>query len=541
MLPSRKASWSTFLGAVRAALADPGTHFYADTSFLLEVGSLNAAARAVVLAWIDAIGQQRFHVPAWVAHETYRHLGKENGAALTPMVKLAADLAAKLDELRSEARRFVDDEATTGYRESGGAQQTDRSGFLLGLDGDATRLAARARHLRKKAAGRLEDTADFLAELINRHVMPTGSYDSLPTIEAEYAARLVGDHPPGQKDRKKELNKYGDLLTWREIVEHCAQDPRPECVVLLTDDNKPDWVFRPPSVVDDRGNGRPDRTVKNDGSLGFQIILPQPLLTHELAAGRPGFTLYIVNLAMLARITAEQAAMRDLAHAYSAIVVEEQLGHDAPAIVEDGIDMPPAPMPNTSSLERTVADIGDLDRSAEAVAALSPIIARGELSLPMSRLVGRAVAEAAEAGLETVELFGRGLLTTAPVHDGLLPALLEGMLIGSYMREDGKLRRRPLTAMTAPLFEAASRPAARAAVDRLNAEIGSERSKYLLLPGEDGRASLSSGLARCIRSDCLFSFASSQPSCSSASRFIRRAFADAAVTVFSSTRFARRP
>src|SRR4051812_45855506 len=110
MLPSRRASWSAFLADVRAALEDPATHFFADTSFLLKAASLNVPARTVVLAWIDGIGPDRFHIPAWVGHETYRHLGKDNGAALTPMAKLAAELTAKLEELRMEARRFVDDD-----------------------------------------------------------------------------------------------------------------------------------------------------------------------------------------------------------------------------------------------------------------------------------------------------------------------------------------------------------------------------------------------------------------------------------------------
>lgn len=496
MLPSRTASWSAFLASVADALTDPETHFFVDTSFLLKAGSLNAAARSVLLSWIAAIGRERFHIPAWVAHETYRHLGKDNGAALTPMARLAAEVGAKLEELRTEARRFVDDQTSVGFQETPGAAPMDRSAFLLGLDSEALRLGRRAKHIRDKAAARLEETADVLAELVNHHVMPTGVYDRLPTIEAEYAARLVGDHPPGQKDRKKELNKYGDLLMWREIVDHCGRELNPKRVVLLTDDNKPDWVFRPPSVIDDRENGRPHRTVKNDGSLGFQIILPQPLLTHELGGGRAGFQLHIINLAMLARITADQPELRDLAHAYSAVVLDENQ-RDHPEVPPDEGDsnlQPPPPVEEPP--ERRITDLRDIDRAADAVAALATVIARGELPVPAARATGRAVVEAAEAGLETVELFGLSLLTDAVVHPSLRPALLEGMLLGAYLRDDGQIRPRPLTTLTGALFEAAAQPDARAAIARLHAEIGSEGRKYLLLPGEEGRAALTVSLRR---------------------------------------------
>jgi hypothetical protein len=498
MLPSRKVSWSEFLAKVRGALADPDAHFFADTSFLMKAASLNGPARAVVRGWVDNIGAARFHVPAWVAHETYRHLGKDNGQALTPMSRLASDLAAKIDEIRAEARRFVDDDSSASFPVPAGTPVPDRAGYLLGLDAEAARLGARARHLRQRAAGRLEDTADFLAELINKHVMPAGTYESLATIEAEYAARLVGDQPPGQKDRKKELNKYGDLLTWREIVDHCKKEPSPNCVILLTDDNKPDWVFRPPMLVDDRGEGRPDRTVSNDGSLGFQVLLPQPLLTHELAGGRDGFQLHIVNLGTLARISADQPEMRDLAHAYSALVAEQQPQPETapPAAADDEAVQQVSVTPATTSLEQRIADLGDLDRAADAVAALSVELARGELAAPMARATGRAIVEAAESGVETAELFGRAVLSTNAVHPDTRPTLLEGMLLGAYLREDGRLRSRPLTALVPALFEASSKAEARPAVERLRAEIGAEVNKYLLLPGDGGAASLNMALRR---------------------------------------------
>lgn len=497
MLPSRKVSWSEFLATVRGALANPDAHFFADTSFLMKAASLNAPARLVVRDWIEGIGTARFHVPAWVAHETYRHLGKDNGQALTPMSKLASDLAAKIEEIRAEARRFVDDQSSASFPVPTGTPAPDRAEYLLGLDAEAAQLAARVRHLRQRAAGRLEETADFLAELINKHVMPAGTYESLATVEAEYAARLVGDQPPGQKDRKKELNKYGDLLTWREIVDHCKKEPPPDCVVLLTDDNKPDWVFRPPMLVDDRGEGRPERTVSNDGSLGFQVLLPQPLLTHELAGGRDGFQLHIVNLGTLARITADLPEMRDLAHAYSALVAEQQAQPTppaAPAADEAAHGAPVAPA--AMSLEQRIADLGDLDRAADAVAALSVGLSRGEVAAPLARATGRAIVEAADAGVEAAELFGRSVLGTGAVHPEARPALWEGMLLGAYLREDGRLRRRPLTALIPALFDAASKPEARPAVDRLRAEIGSEARKYLLLPGDRGAASLNMSLRR---------------------------------------------
>ena len=218
--------------------------------------------------------------------------------------------------------------------------------------------------------------------------------------------------------------------------------------------------------------------------------------TSLRASGRHDFQLHIVNLGTLARITANRPEMRDLAHAYSAFVAEQQPPPTEPPPPAAGGGAEEPSGPPAIPLEQYIADLTDLDRSADAVAVLSSRIARGELAAPLARTTGRTIVEAAEAGVETAELFGRGLLDTPPVHAEVRPALLEGMLLGVYLREDGRLRRRPLTALLPTLFKAASKPEARPAVERLRAEIGVESRKYLLLPGDVGAASLNISLRR---------------------------------------------
>lgn len=499
MLPGRRMSWSVFLQAVRSALNNPDAHFFADTSFLTSAGSLHPSARRALEGWIGAIGRERFHIPTWAAQEVYRLLGRDNGIALTPMGKLANEVTAKLDELRVEARRFVDDPAAAGFQAAPPGPR-DRAGFLVGLDGEVGRLATRARHLKQVAGERLDDTSEFLARIINSHLLTGGVYDALPTIEAEYQARLIGDHPPGQKDRGKDSNRYGDLLIWREIVESChAAVPPYGCVILLSNDNKPDWVYRPPSMIDDAPGVGTGRTMPNNGRHGFQIILPQPLLVHELGRGRVDFQLHIVNLPMLARLTVDRAELADLAHAYSAIVPEAAPPADGdatePPTDTEEVEPPPA-APPVASLEAQRAALADIDRSAEAAAALRTTIGRG-MTPQEARATGRAIVEAAEGGREAAELLGRALLANEDeLADDLWSALFEGMLLGTYFTADGRRRRRPLRSLQAGVFVAAVRNEAREAVSRLKSEIGSGSRDYLLLPGDEEPVNLTATVRR---------------------------------------------
>ncbi|MBB3113458.1 L-rhamnose mutarotase [Paenibacillus phyllosphaerae] len=47
--------------------------------------------------------------------------------------------------------------------------------------------------------------------------------------------------PPGfeDADKKENYKKYGDLIIWKELIEHAKAESRP--VIFITDDVKPDW------------------------------------------------------------------------------------------------------------------------------------------------------------------------------------------------------------------------------------------------------------------------------------------------------------
>jgi PIN like domain len=66
--------------------------------------------------------------------------------------------------------------------------------------------------------------------------------------------------PPGYKDddRKKDNNKYGDVIIWFQLIEYAKSEKKP--IIFVTDDNKEDWWL------------------KHDG----QTIRPRPELVQEM-------------------------------------------------------------------------------------------------------------------------------------------------------------------------------------------------------------------------------------------------------------------
>jgi hypothetical protein len=452
-------SWSNFLARLSAALADPGTVFFADTSFLFSTASLNAGARAEVGAWMAALGPERFLIPAWVAQEVFRRLSTDQ-SPFTPMRTTAAEITGRLDELRAEARRFVDDAVASSYSFASPGRR-DRGSFLIGLDREVASLERRLRHLKDASSRSLDDSADFLSAIINAHLMPSDVYGSLHTLEAEYQARLVGDHPPGYKDRRKDANRYGDLLIWREIVAYCTRE-RPLSVIMCTNDLKPDWAFTPPMMIDDVPGVPPERRQQpNKGQRGFQIILPQPLLVHELGRDVPDFSLHLMTSQMLARLSSTTGAMPALVQAYSQIAeaadAPQAEEHEGATGTGDGVEgQGTAALSQTPpSLAQVRASLADPDLAVTAVADVNTLLAAGTLSQSEVRGLGRAIAEAAENGPEAIELLGRALLDRPQSNDAQWSALYEGALLGTYLKEDGRPRTRPLLRLLGPLFAAA--------------------------------------------------------------------------------------
>lgn len=88
-----------------AAVSDDGCHFYIDASILIWLTQIGKAARAQLKEWIDSIGERRFQIPVWAAHEFFNHhvndlIGRKLSDAADAMRKTA-------DQTYSEIRPFL--------------------------------------------------------------------------------------------------------------------------------------------------------------------------------------------------------------------------------------------------------------------------------------------------------------------------------------------------------------------------------------------------------------------------------------------------
>jgi hypothetical protein len=260
LIPIEPDSPEQFIGRLEVALQKEETHLYVDTSLLMWLTAVGPSSRAVFLDWAGTLGE-RIHVPAWSAHEFYRH--HQRRTQVRDIAEKCSDVDKALKELMANTRVYSDGPLIPGEPE-------------MSFGRTFSEAASRISYL----TGILKewDYEGAAAEVINwineRALEQTQIFEGLSALKPRGANRYSHDVPPGFEDRRKRRNRYGDLLFWEDVVSHASQDTV-KTAVILTRDRKQDWFFSglssEPGEALLRLKGRWDPVPK-----------PHPMLTFEM-------------------------------------------------------------------------------------------------------------------------------------------------------------------------------------------------------------------------------------------------------------------
>ena len=202
------------------------------------------ASRGELLDWLRTDVGDRAHVPTWAAHEYLRH--HVAGTIVGELEKKTTEISQLAGGTFNYFRPFLDDPALPAADPWDRLRSSTRDAInTLGL------LAAASKKWKHAYPTHAREIIDY----INERVLPVGDlfYD-LPDIAQEGAARYEGRIPPGYQDRNKKgqadddpdevsvagANRYGDLIFWKEAMEH-AENTGANAAIILTNDRKNDW------------------------------------------------------------------------------------------------------------------------------------------------------------------------------------------------------------------------------------------------------------------------------------------------------------
>jgi len=298
--------YRTFMTEFVEALEAKSTRFYLDTSLLMWLIRLGAAARKEFIGWCDSRPRNSVRVPVWAAHELHRHLIK--GTVRSNVQATLKDTVAKYDEFARLASERADEEVCLAKGYAG------RTGYI----GELEQSIARLNNLVKVVEGeeeRLSEAAEEVISFVNAHVLSSDIRPFVKNLSLTGSFRFSHDVPPGFHDDKKGGNAFGDVIIWEEMIldleaEEQSDKGTSRDAVLISRDQKTDWVSSAPLVRNLSGESQ-----KSNRDQELDVTLPLPLLVHELVNRAHGNRLYITQPGLLASALDFSSRRRKESHA----------------------------------------------------------------------------------------------------------------------------------------------------------------------------------------------------------------------------------
>lgn len=276
LIPVEVEPAEDFIARAKAALADANTHVYVDTSLLMWLTAVGPSSRATFVDWASTL-QDRIHVPAWSAHEYYRHHQRKTQSS--EIAEKCAAVESALNDLKAHMRVYADGPIVPDQPEMS---------FVRDLEAVADRLSATMKLARGWDYG---SAAIVVIGWMNAHALSsTEVFDSFTELKRRGTARYGHEVPPGFEDGHKRTNRFGDLIFWQDVIAD-AKTRKAARVVVLTRDRKKDWFFAglegelSPELRRLRGNWNP-------------VPVAHPMLTLELKAKAAAELLLIDELYM---------------------------------------------------------------------------------------------------------------------------------------------------------------------------------------------------------------------------------------------------
>lgn len=239
---------------------------FLDTNILIWSFGLNERASKAWQKWLWWLGN-RLVIPAWVVHEYNQHSNQPEVA--NPYKPLFRNLQGVLDEVSDSAARALDDAAAPKFGCSNKVELehklSEASDFILRI----------AKAVSQSDSGHRTDLLKFYESLLDERTHPTDIHRLSIEADLEFNARANLRLAPGGEDSDKRQNRCGDLIIWKEILQHCAETEQSQAL-FVSNDVKRDWCYAPAKLVRDDG-----KEISWSREAAQDLRLPNPELLAE--------------------------------------------------------------------------------------------------------------------------------------------------------------------------------------------------------------------------------------------------------------------
>lgn len=227
--PNYVINYAYYKELIYKFLTSEECHIFLDTNILTQLYKTFKEARFEFYDWIEQ-NKERIHIPNWVYNEYIKHsITKIDIQKLTPL-KIHS-LIKELDEQYNILSLYV------GEADLKETEFTQLDDFFTEIESSISNLKKIEKVIKKinNADEVTKEISEKLLHLTIKNNLDINSYLN------EFQIRLENKIPPGFYE-KKENNRIGDFIIWKEILLFCKDKNVKNCI-FITRDEKKDWCY----------------------------------------------------------------------------------------------------------------------------------------------------------------------------------------------------------------------------------------------------------------------------------------------------------
>lgn len=278
---------SEYLKKISNLLGDDDCKIFIDTNIFGLFFRIYSSARKEFFDWIiPLIEKKRINTPLWAVNEySNRFIRNQIDDYFSPLKKVNTT-QKEFKEISSFLKMNIDAKSLTGTNYE---TVEDYLNDLKDIEDKLRKIAVAAK---SKDETYKNSVHSEIQSVFESTVLQSDLPNILNTISAIGQERYNHKLPPGFEDDKKELNLFGDLIIWLEILEYCKKSNTKKAI-LITNDNKKDWVYAPSKISEN------SKLLPNN-SPQFKIV--DPRLTYEFKQYTESEDFHIINFESLTQI-----------------------------------------------------------------------------------------------------------------------------------------------------------------------------------------------------------------------------------------------
>ncbi|MFI8606658.1 PIN-like domain-containing protein [Cellulophaga baltica] len=285
--PLSEINRQDYLDKIYQLIQDDDCQIFVDTNIFALFYRINNSARTEFFDWLTTLmPKKRVKTPLWALNEyTNRFIRNQIEDYFGPLKKVKS-IQNDFTQLSTFLKMNID---STSIESSKYSSLEDFNNDLDFIDEKLSKIKLTAKS--KDETYKLKIHTE-IKQLFEQTVLESDLSKILELTKKLGDFRYNHKLPPGFQDGVKELNSFGDLIIWNEIIEHCCKNGVKKGI-LLTNDLKKDWVYSPNRIIEN------SRNIPNkDGQ--FKII--DPRLVYEFKSKTNSEDFHIISFDTLTQI-----------------------------------------------------------------------------------------------------------------------------------------------------------------------------------------------------------------------------------------------